>query len=103
MSGHAGPQNEGGNKRREGTPPEAREDESVQRKALSATGVVIHTLQFVSSSTDFKALVLACVHPASRREYLSMYRDVQGLSRLEKDVTEMVTTTLTDSNTKVGP
>lgn len=103
MPGLVEPQNEVDRKRREGTPPEARENESVPRKALSASGVVIHTLQFVSSSSDFKALVLACVHPASRREYLSMYRDVQGLSRLEKDVTEMVTTTLTDSNTKVGP
>jgi hypothetical protein len=82
MSGHAGPQKERGRKRKEGTPPEVREDESVQRQAVFASGIAIHT---------------------SRREYEPMYRDVQGMSRLENDVTEMVMTTLTDSNTKVGP
>jgi hypothetical protein len=90
MSGYATRQRERERKRKETTPPEAREDESVQRKALSASGVVIHTLQFVSSESDFKALVMACVNPSFRREYEPMFRDVQSMARLEKDVTKML-------------
>jgi hypothetical protein len=103
MLGHAGPHSEGDRKRKETTPPEAREDESVQRKALSVNGLVKHILQFVSSESDFKAMVLVCVNPASRREYEPMFRDVQSMVRLEKDVTKMITTTVgTYSCTKVG-